>query len=658
MPNSKLLMSDALIAAATLNEGRIEPVFATDPQARIVYINSAARELTGWDHPQQRVLTEVVRLRDSAPLVSFDDQEQSTAWMRTFATGAMTVRNRDGQECEFDGQGIPVYGASGTVEGMVLALRNRELQEPLFGDPGRMLKLVMDNIPQLLFWKDKSSVYRGCNRNFARIVGLERPDDIVGKTDADLLWPKGMAEFLRARDHRVMTTGMAEQHIAESQQQADGSLTWVDASVIPLRATDGTVMGVLGTYEDITERRQLEEQLRQAQKMKAVGQLAGGVAHDFNNLLTAIVIHAELARTAMATDHPAYADLEEVMRAAARAADVTRQLLTFSRKRVVQRRLIAVNDVILSVHSMLRPLIRENTEMVTLLSAAGKIAMDPGEIEQVIVNLAVNGASAMPEGGKLTIETYEVVMGEDVEITANTDVPAGTYVGIRVHDTGVGMSPEVKERIFEPFFTTKNPGEGTGLGLAIVYGIVTRANGHITVDSTPGRGTTFDILLPLVEGEAVDSASGTTESHAQARPRGGETILLVEDDTSVRRLAARILRDLGYTVVESSNGEEALRVAVRHGIDTIDLILADVVMPVMGGVEMVDRLLPLRPTLRVVFMSGYTGTTGLDRFVSSEASFLYKPFTIESLAQKVRDVLDGVDTSPTGGNSPIPTNHF
>ncbi len=242
-----------------------------------------------------------------------------------------------------------------------------------------------------------------------------------------------------------------------------------------------------------------------AQEKQQFLDLQRHIADNFDRLLIDIVVTADLARCAMDTDNPSYADLEEVMQAVARAADMIRQLRMFARKRMIWRDLIAVNDVILNIQRILRPHIHADIEMVTLLSAVSKIAMDPNELEQIIVALVVNGAWAMPNGGKLTIETYEVVMGEDVAITANTDVPAGAYVGIRVHDTGVGMSPEVKECIFEPFFTTKDPGEGMGIGLSIVHGTVTRGNGHIMVESTPGKGTTFDILLPVFKDDDADS---------------------------------------------------------------------------------------------------------------------------------------------------------
>jgi CheY-like chemotaxis protein len=371
--------------------------------------------------------------------------------------------------------------------------------------------------------------------------------------------------------------------------------------------------------------------------MKAVGQLAGGIAHDFNNLLTAIACHAELAMHTVERGSSAYADLEQIMHAIRHAADLTQQLLTFSRRRVVQQRLIRVNDVVLGISTMLRPLIRASAEMATILAASGHIRMDPGELEQVIVNLVVNSSNAMPSGGTLTIETRDLDVAVDDELP-HGDVTPGDYVGIKVADNGTGMAPEVKERIFEPFFTTKGPGEGTGLGLAIVYGIVTRASGFIHVDSEMGEGTVFDILLPVAEPMAHETTERATTYDP---PRGTETVLLVEDETAVRHLADRILTDLGYTVLPASNGEEALRVAGAHGLERIDLVLTDVVMPVMSGTEMVERLRARRPEVRILFTSGYPGTAGVDRFLDQDAGFLQKPFTMDVLTQKVREVLDG-----------------
>ncbi|WP_428262329.1 PAS domain-containing protein [Haliangium sp.] len=626
---------DHLIATAAMMDDLQEVVLAVDAAGQVVHVNRVGQCLTGWsverigaDHVS--ALFRPAATGSSRPPAGLD----LDALLEAYQGGAVLVAS--GATARFSVRSMPVYGPGDERLGVVLRCRDLATGPSLLRDANQMLPLVMDNVPQFIFWKDTESVYLGCNRNFARVAGVDRPEDIVGKSDLDLAWSDDAQQY-RELDQRVIRTNEPAYRTVARQRQADGKQAWIDLNVVPLRDAQGHVFGVLGTYEDITERRELEEQLRHAQKMKAVGQLAGGIAHDFNNLLTAIACHTELALHVTAMDSPAYVDLEQILHAIRHAADLTQQLLTFSRRRVVQEKLIRANDVVLGMSTMLRPLIRANAEMATLLAATARVRMDPGELEQVIVNLVVNSSNAMPDGGTLTIETRDRVI-EPGEELPHGDVPPGRYVSVCVQDTGVGMDPDVRERIFEPFFTTKAPGEGTGLGLAIVYGIVLRAGGFIHVDSELGKGTRFDIVLPVAEAEDEEPVE---RPQAQERPRGDETILLVEDEAAVRHLAERILSDLGYEVIAASNGEEALRVAQEYGVDRIDLVLTDVVMPVMGGTEFVDRFRVIRPDVRVLFMSGYTGTAGVDRFLDSDASFLQKPFTLDGLTQRVREVLDG-----------------
>jgi two-component system cell cycle sensor histidine kinase/response regulator CckA len=630
-----------LIALVEMMDELQDVVLAVDEQGRVIHVNRSGRALTGW-HAARAGLPLIELF---VPDIHLDRAVGALAEptgievIDGYTHGAVLVASEPatpGVRRRFRVDVVPQHDAAGLVCGAVLSFRDRGSAHYLLRDAHKMLQLVMDNIPQFIFWKDTSLAYLGCNRNFARVAGVARPEDIVGKTDYDLAWRREEADYFRTVDERVMRTNTPEHRILEPQLQADGKQAWIETNKIPLRDEDGNVVGILGTFEDVTERRDLEEQLRHAQKMKAVGQLAGGIAHDFNNLLTAIACHTELALHEISRTSPAYTDLEQIMHAIRHAADLTQQLLTFSRRRVIQQKLIRVNDVVLGISTMLRPLIRANAEMATLLAASGHIRMDPGELEQVIVNLVVNSSNAMPDGGTLTIETWDASVTAGDELP-HGDVEPGAYVAIRVKDTGTGMPPEVKERIFEPFFTTKGPGEGTGLGLAIVYGIVTRANGFIHVDSEVGRGTVFEILLPVAEASEHETVERV---QVHQPPRGSETVLLAEDEAAVRHLAERILGELGYTVLAASNGEEALRVASAHGLERIDLVLTDVVMPVMGGTELVERLRARRADLRVLFMSGYTGTAGVDRFLDADAGFLQKPFTLDVLTHKVREVLD------------------
>jgi nitrogen-specific signal transduction histidine kinase/ActR/RegA family two-component response regulator len=383
--------------------------------------------------------------------------------------------------------------------------------------------------------------------------------------------------------------------------------------------------------------RQSEEQLRQVQKIEAMGRLAAGVAHDFNNILTVITGHSELLLRQLDADDPRRKNAEQIEKAAYRAAALTRQLLTFSRKQVIEPRVLKLNAVILNLEKMLRRLIGEDIEFRTLLdSAAGHIKADPGQIEQVIMNLAVNARDAMPNGGKLTVTTANTTLDKK-HLNNFSDMCAGDYVMIAIEDTGTGMSEEVKAHLFEPFFTTKPPGKGTGLGLATCFGIVKQNTGHINVHSELGRGTTFKIYFPQVQSalEAPRVRIMPTEVAG-----GNETVLLVEDEPVVRELAAATLREKGYTVVEAVNGEEGLRMARQHD-GKIDLVLTDVVMPVMGGKEMADALSTSHPDTKILFTSGYTeDAMGHHGVLRPGILFLQKPYMTTALSRKVREVLD------------------
>ena len=400
---------------------------------------------------------------------------------------------------------------------------------------------------------------------------------------------------------------------------------------------EGQLAGILGICRDVTERLSLEQQLRQAQKMEAVGRLAGGVAHDFNNILTAITGYADLLLEDLGTTDRRRDDIAEIRKAAERAAGLTRQLLAFSRQQVMQVRVLDLNDVVADTQNMLGRLLGEDIALVTHLDPAlGAVKADPGQLEQVIMNLAVNARDAMPGGGKLTIETANAEL-DDSYVREHFPARPGSYVMLAVSDTGTGMSDEVQSHLFEPFFTTKEKGKGTGLGLATVYGIVKQSGGYIWVYTEPGHGTTFKIYLPRVAGAPAQRASGPKASPVGA---GTETVLLAEDEAAVRAVARHALERQGYTVLEASSGEAALDLAERHS-GRIHLLLTDVIMPGMNGRALALRLSELRPDLRVVYMSGYT-EEAITRHGVLEPGLTYvqKPFTPEGLARKVREVLD------------------
>ncbi len=416
----------------------------------------------------------------------------------------------------------------------------------------------------------------------------------------------------------------------------DGRVVWL-RDLATVESAGGVPVRLRGVMFDITAKKHLEAQLLQAQKMESMGRLAGGVAHDFNNLLTAIMGYADLTAATLPSMSRARDNLQEIKEAALRARDLTRQLLAFARRQIARPRVLDLHDLVQDTSKLLRRLIGEDIELVLPQSPAPTlIAADAAQIEQVLVNLALNARDAMPNGGQLTITTSAVTLGPETEERPGGLAP-GSFVRLTVRDTGVGMSPEARAHLFEPFFTTKETGKGTGLGLATCYGIVTQSGGHIELESEGGRGTTVTILLPRATGVA-DEVAPNRES---AEPsRGRETVLLVEDEPAVRTLSARILRLRGYTVLEAQHGEDALRVAATHR-GGIDLLLTDLVMPQMGGEALAERFRETHPTTRVLFTSGYADSeTFRTRVQGKEVAFLEKPFSPTALARKVREVLD------------------
>jgi signal transduction histidine kinase/CheY-like chemotaxis protein len=385
------------------------------------------------------------------------------------------------------------------------------------------------------------------------------------------------------------------------------------------------------------EKAALQEQLRQSQKMEAVGRLAGGIAHDFSNLLTVIKGFSQLSRIELKEGSPLRGNIDEIQNAAERAASLTRQLLAFSRRQVMEMKVLDLNALLRDLDKMLRRVIGEDVDLVTLLAEdLGRVKADPGQIEQVIMNLAVNARDAMPNGGKLTIETANVDLDESYA-RSHAEVKPGRYVMFSVSDTGVGMTPEVKERIFEPFFTTKEVGKGTGLGLSTAYGIVKQSDGNIWVYSEPEKGTTFKIYLTRVEETSEEAGK---EAVAQGLPRGDETILVVEDEEKVRKLIVGVLTQQGYKVLEASYGDDALTIHEKHK-GRIHLMLVDVIMPGMSGPELAKRLGSLNPKMKVLYMSGYTDSTIVHHGVLEKGvNYVQKPFTMDGLARKVREVLD------------------
>lgn len=410
----------------------------------------------------------------------------------------------------------------------------------------------------------------------------------------------------------------------------------VEASLTRISYRNGTALQ--GILRDVSEKKLLEAQLLQSQKMEAVGRLAGGVAHDFNNLLTAILGHCDLGRMSLDPDDPLYLNIEEIYKAAERASSLTRQLLAFSRKQTLEPKIVDLNIIITEMEKMLRRIIGENIDLATIQGDdLYKIKVDPGQIEQVIVNLIVNAYDAIPNVGKITIETGNMELDEDFVCSHPGSTP-GSFAVLSVSDTGIGMTEEVAAHIFEPFYTTKGEGKGTGLGLSTVYGIVKQSSGYINVDSEIGKGTTIKIYFPSVEGE-VEVITGMMWS--MEAPRGFETILVVEDEEVVRELTVSLLDRQGYKVMEANSGADAYQMC-RKMEKQVDLVITDVVMPAMSGDELVELLCKMWPTIKVLYMSGYTENAIVEKgILGMEMPYMQKPFRAITLARKVREILDG-----------------
>ncbi len=509
----------------------------------------------------------------------------------------------------------------------------KERQRQKAEDTLRKLWRAVEQSADLVMITDLSGVIEYVNPAFEALTGYS-PEEAIGRTPRLLKsgqQPPGLYQEL----WETILSGGVFRGILVNRKK-NGEIFFAEKTITPLRDAEGRITHFISNDRDITERRRLESQLQQAQKMDAIGRLAGGVAHDFNNLLMVISAYAELMQDSLAAEHPLRRNVQEIMTASRRAADLTRQLLAFGRKQMQSLQLLDLNWIIQDINKMLPRLIGEDIQLVFVAGRnLGQVNADPVQIEQVVMNLAANARDAMPHGGKLTIETAGVRLDE-AYVQRHSIVPAGDYVLLAFTDTGQGIAPEHIAHIFEPFYTTKEEGKGTGLGLATVYGIVKQNGGFIWVYSEPGIGTTFKIYLPRVQQETgrMQPLKLVEES-----PQGCETLLLVEDEAAVRQSAREFLALKGYTVLEAKNGEDALCIA-RDYLRPIDLMITDVVMPHLGGAKLAGQLAAERPTMKVLFVSGYAENTVLRHgAIDVTNSFLQKPFSLKALARKIREVL-------------------
>lgn len=496
---------------------------------------------------------------------------------------------------------------------------------------------ILDNADDAIISVDSNHQITLFNHGAERVFGY-MADAIAGQPLDLLALPSDretqrrlIAEFA---DSPEMSRRMGQQ-CAVTLRRKDGRDFPAEASISKLELAGETILTVI--LRDVTDRKALEDQLRQSQKMEAVGRLAGGIAHDFNNLLTAIIGYSQLSLSRLRPGDSLRLALSEIEKAGQRAASLTSQLLAFSRQQILQPKVIDLNEIVVDISKLIRRLISEDIDLATALKPGiGPILADPGQIEQVIMNVALNARDAMPQGGKLTIETANMELDEAYALQ-HALVKRGTYTMLAISDTGGGMDEETKAQIFEPFFTTKEAGKGTGLGLSTVYGIVKQSDGHIWVYSEVGRGTTVKIYFPHIEGEAEPLSKGAVK---EVLPRGSETILLVEDEEAVRKLIREVLEMNGYSVLEVAKAEDALT-AANDPDKKIDLLLTDVVMPDMSGKALANLIGVIRPEIKVLYISGYTDNTIVHHGILDPGiAFLQKPFTPDALVRKVREVLD------------------
>jgi PAS domain S-box-containing protein len=576
-------------------------------------------------HPddRERVLTEFYNRHEKAKPIHSEyrllARDGHVVWVYD---EAVVVRDEAGQPC--------------FIEGVMFDISEHRQKEEMLQKSEAKFRAIFERVAIGIALTDIEGRFMESNPTLQKILGYSG-EELHHKSFTQFTHPDDILADMNL--YNELVAGKRDHYQMEKRYiRRDGGLVWAHLNASLIQSAGSESQFAIRMVEDITERKRLEIHFLQSQKMETVGRLAGGVAHDFNNILTVIKGYSQLSLSQIKEGHPLRGNIEEINRATERGEDLTHQLLAFSRRQIMDLKVLNLNVLVDSLGKMLRRVIGEDIEMVTVLADdLGRVKVDPGQIEQVILNLAVNARDAMPKGGKLTLETANVELDE-FYARSRISVTPGRYVMLSVSDTGCGMSPEVREQIFEPFFTTKKEGKGTGLGLSTVYGIIKQSGGNVWVYSEPGQGTTFKIYLPRVEGEA--DALPYWEDTGQPL-KGSETVLLVEDEASVRELAARILREQGYKVLKASNGKEAMRIGRKHIEEKIHLLLTDVVMPQMGGKELYDQFIALHPEAKALFVSGYTDATLTHQAIFKPgAPFLQKPFSPTTLAKKVREVLD------------------
>jgi PAS domain S-box-containing protein len=637
---------DLLHLQATALEAAANPIIISRRDGTIVWVNKAFEELSGYTREEALgQSTRLLKAGQQSP--SFYKNMWETILSGQRWRGELVNRRKDGTVYEEEMTITPVKNGAGDVTHFIaikLDIAERKRAEE------RICRLAqaVENSTELIAIANPDGRISFANHALLQATGYKDTEiigEFFGKTLISHNNPPALDEEIRART--ILEGGWRGECLGRRKDDTDFP---VFLSTGQIKDSRGLVIGIFGIGQDITDRKRLEEQLLVSQKMEAVGRLAGGVAHDFNNLLGVIVGYSDLVLDAFPSEDPRHQQLEQIKKAGLRATSLTRQLLTFSRKQVCQPVVLDINALVTDFNKMLRRMVGEDIEFTNALhQGLGQVKVDPGQIEQVIMNLVVNSRDAMPNGGKLIIETANVDLDEDYCLL-HPSVQPGHYVMLAVSDTGSGMDAKTQARIFEPFFTTKEEGKGTGLGLATVYGVVKQSEGHIWVYSELGKGTTFKIYFPRIDEPAQSAATDRGEAGSL---RGFETILLSEYSTLLRVLTCALLENNGYEVIAAENGIEAVKLAERCD-RPIHLLLTDVVMPGMSGRELADRLAVKRPGMRVLYMSGYTNDAIVHHGVLEPGLFsLQKPFSQEALTHKLREVLGCAETVCCDRTGPV-----
>lgn len=621
---------------AALLELTTDLVSSVRPDGTVAYLNAAGFALMGWPLDTDISTKRVPDFHPRWATKLIIEQGLPVAMRDGVWRGKTALLGADGQEIPVSQVIVAHREPGGEVPLLSTIIRDiREhlrIEEELRGST-QMLQLVMDYVPQFVFWKDRNSAYRGCNRNFAKLAGLEHVEDIVGKTDLELGWAQADGERLHRLDTEVMQRNEPQTHVVETRRQTDGSQCLIDSSRIPLHDEASEVVGILGMFEDITARTRAEEQLHQSQKLESLGELAGGVAHDFNNMLTVIRGAAELLALEQANHAGVVALAEEILDATDKAAGLTQKLLDVSRKGTSSRECVDLHAIIHAAKAQLERNLDGRIRVHVQLDATQfSLFGDPTQLQSVIVNLGLNAREAMPNGGELRISTADVdIAADDVRRASFVMIP-GPHVELVVRDTGVGMTPAVAQRVFEPYFTTKALGSGSGLGLAAVYSAIVDHRGAIEFDTEAGVGTSFRVWLP-VDPQATGRGGPSSRTLARASGR----ILLVDDEELVRNVAARMLRSLGYEVVMAEDGVRALEVYQAER-ERIDLVILDMLMPQLDGRQTLQALRGLPSDVPVLFCSGYTRER-VDVGGEGVRGFIKKPYSKSELERQVAEAL-------------------